>query len=524
MFAYLKKHPWVIFIIITLVFWGINHRIGNVYVGIDNISPFWGISPILEQIKHSENFFGFGPLLFAWWFYLLRVAGFSASLISTLYVYGYLFISLLGWYGLMNKMYPGKVGVFAYVFIFFGSLIPLWVFSTHELMFMSMFTAAPFIIQEFLRPPTENRSAAEIALFSVILVPMLFSSAVNIVVYGVGVILCTFLAILQTPMQAKNIIKKSLYLNVIFLLLLQAGILLTSNRVTVTTELYHHLVELNQSPIMSQLTTDLQRSELQNASITNALRFATGWLALFDEKTNYLLPWAHTFRNNIYLIIVQVFLLLTYIATNLKFEKKWGILLIVASMLLSTFGISLLLNIPVVGVLFRSASTKLWLLLWVPTLILGSLTVTRIFNKPLLAVALTTVLAFTAFPWYTGKLASGFSAHNIPKSYELFYSGLSAQSTVLVIPEPQTTYFRRYPWGYYGSSLVVYMTRAHILDGASAGKDTKRYKDLSKDPCKAEIDYLVIEKYQDFPIPNCITTTYELYAEKDYFTVYLRKQ
>lgn len=471
--------PWFAFLVIVVFLALINHRVGSTYVGLDNISPFWGIGPIQSQIAHAKDFFTFGPILFSWWFFLLNAVGLSASTISFLYVYGYMFIALLGYYELIRHFVKKDVPSWLFGLIFFSSLIPLWVFVTHELMFMSLFASLPWI---YLLLTNDEISRQKVFfLFSLLFtIPMFFSSASNLAVFASGFTALVVLSAVNREFNSRFFLKLCA-LGIAFLALVQLLILPTRGRAFITAELQQHASILSDSSVMQQITVDLQKSELQNASLTNAARFATGWLALFDENKNYVLPWAITYRKNIPLVIVQIMVILSAILFPLfnrayGKSKGWSYLYIVGAMLLSAFGLSVINNVPYLSILWRSASTKLWMLVFIPYLVLITELVSYLLTQRWwLRHLLFLLLLVPAFPWFLGKASGDFNAPIIPVEYEVFYQSLPANSSLVVLPTPQVVYFRKYDWGYYGSSLVSFMTKAKVLDGGSIGLSSLEY-------------------------------------------------
>lgn len=510
--------PWMYFLFISVVIYLVTNKIGSSYVGIDNLSPFWGVQPILAQISHAGNYFSFGPLLFSWWFYLLSFVGVSAEILSQAYVYGYLFLALIGYHTLTEKILKTPVHWAVFSLIFFSSLIPLWIFSTHEMMFMSLFTALPFIFIWLLQP-----SSFKNTLFQLLFIfPLFFTSSVNVVVFAFGYLFLGLLLLLTKNLNSVSLIKIAL-LGGIFLLASQILILYTNGSIPIQNEFTNHLVTLNNSTEMLRITSDLQKSELQNASITNAMRFATGWLALFDVNQSYLLPWATTFRNNLVVIVAQLSII--FAAILLPFLKKgsdtkiWSILYVTGAFLLSIFGLTLIVKIPYVGLLLRSASTKLWMLIFLPYIILTARLLLSYANLPW-RIVLFILLLIPSFPWLIGQFSGSFNSVIIPKEYTQYYASLSAKDVVLTLPEPQAIYFRKYDWGYYGSSLTSYMTTARILDGGTITSAKDEYKAhlarllLCKNPSKIVVVEASpsIEQYQNCLRSKYVVTQYQNFA------------
>lgn len=511
----------------------INHRWGSTYVGLDNISPFWGFDKIIAQIEHSGNYFTFGPILFSWWFGLFTLIGISASAQSFLYVYGYLFLSLIGYYLLAKRIVKWEIdrpqNILSFVFVFFISLVPLWIFSTHVLMFMSVFTAFPYLYLLVSSKTITTRLAA----ISVITVPMFFSSSINIVVFIVAFMILGIFLILLEKENIKKLFFRYVFVGVFFVLLTQVFIFITRGNHFITTELQNHLSFLSQSADMARITTDLQNAELKSSSFTNALRFSTGWMALYDENANFVFPWAKEFRSNALLISIQIIGILALLLIRgfyvppTKFNTKLFSILGIGVALLSPVGLVLISTIPFLGIALRSASTKLWLLLFVPLLILEIESICWLLQKRINYTFLISILIFLAipiYPWLTKQVFNENNAPIIPREYESFYSSLDTKDRVLILPQPQVVYFRKYTWGYYGSDLVSYMTKAKIIDASSLGNVREIYKTMtnqSENSCLITTKYLVVEKTGSFP--SICSTKYQQLDSTTTFSIYKKK-
>lgn len=492
-----KLKPWHLFLLVSVCVFICNHRWGSTYVGIDNISPFWGIEPIIAQIRHNQDFFTFGPILFSWWFFLFHLLKISGALLSILYVYGYMFLSLLGYYNLSSYLLRKRVSIVAYLVVYWSSLVPLWIFSTHELMFMSAFTALPWVYLWITRKSSDTPSVWVPLLF----IPMLLTSAVNLVVFAVSIAFLALLFLVEKNYQLSSI-KKLAVIPIVFLCAVQVLIFTTRGNILVTTEFLQHSTYLSQSQDMVSISEDLQKSELQNSSVTNALRFSTGWMSLFDEKQQYLFSWAKIFRTNLLIAGTQLLFIIATIvyAYKNKEQRKWIFLLLGGAILLSPLGLKLLTITPILGSIFRSASTKLWPLIFIPLLLLEiSFLQNFIRKKRFLFYVTLLVVLIPFFPWVTRSVYSNNNAPMLPSTYYNFYNSLQERDTVLVIPAPQAKYFRKYTWGYYGSDFVSYQTKAKVIDGTSVSLLSDSYKSIIDAIAKCEITpavkgyYLAIE-------------------------------
>lgn len=477
--------PWQVFTLITVLLFFNQHTFGATYAGLDNISPFWGISPILAQLEHSGNFFLFGPILFSWWFFLLSAIGVSASTISTIYLYGYLFLGLLGWYTFTQKNSEKQISPYFFVVIFLGSLVPLWIFSTHLLMFMSLFVSLPWLVN----PPEKTSTLIYKLFYFLLIIPMFFSSSINLSVFLSGI----FLVLAYFFFNEKTLpFKKIALIGALFLLSTQLLIFLTKGPAFIFTEATVHLTTLAQSEPMQKITTDLQKSELQNASFTNAARFATGWLSLYKPNGEHVFDWAYLYRHNLLLSIAQLLALVIIIKTSYSQKKLriWILIYALGIVLLSAWGITLIQLIPYFSELWRSASTKLWPLIFVPYLILATSAIVtlREQKRKLTLLALIGTLMFVGFPWYGTKLVTKPTTAIIPQSLVTTFSALTPNDIAIILPSPEAIYFRESIGNYYGSSLEIYFTQAKVYDGASVSKDSEQYAKLEESVKHCQLD------------------------------------
>lgn len=502
--TFLKKlAPWHYFLFVVITLYVINHLKGSTYVGIDNISPFWGITPILEQIKHNSDFFTFGPTLFSWWFFALQFIGISAAAISSVYVYGYLFLGLLGYYKLITSIREKSPNILAFIVIFFSSLVPLWVYSTHELMFMSAFVSFPWIFLWISRNKQWTTMNSFITM--VIFIPMFLSSSINLVVFAMSTGMIVVFLLVTQKVRLESLVRV-LFLLILFIISTQILLFATRGKVTIFSEFINHQSFISQSTDMKQISEDLQNSERTHSSITNAMRFATGWLSIFDDKQNYIFSWAQTYRKSVGIALVQlgtVFIAL-FISFKNKSLSRWMFLYILGALLLSPIGLTVLSYFPLIGVIFRSASTKLWQLLFIPylLLLLAMFDTQKIRDSKVVFGLLLVLTLIPAFPWYLGQLYNSNNAPNIPNEYPQFYGALKPTESVLILPPPQVRYFRKYHWGYYGSDLVSYMSSALIFDGTSVSSVSRTYNRELKEILECNITESIKQHILIFETPS----------------------
>lgn len=484
----------------------LNYKHGFHIIGLDNASPFFDISVTLHRIFNSPNLFEYGGQLFTLPFTALRLLAFPSWLISQLYVWGAL---LLGMYCYAKLFEPHLEKPYLKVLLpilLFANLIPIWIFSQPIYLFVSSFVGIPALIC-FLQ--NKELQVNRVILFLGVM--YFLATSVNPIAFVLYLIQGTILAILlQQKTSTKEILRKAVVLFAIWLLIMQGVLLLGNQKNNIFSE-FGAYIEINSAtPLSNEVTQSLRTAELKNNSITNVLRYATGWLELNDVNNTDLFRYSRQYANNYLMAIIGLLpsiAIFLQLVSNREWRTKnasrlmvYGITVLISS----TYALLLIGYIPYVRDGLRWISSKTW-----PTLyVLGTLLfIDALQHLPpkrfnLVVTALSIILIGYALPWWNPPIINNRTYVKVPSEY-LEMPQLNDQDTLIVYPQPQKLFFRSYEWGYYGTDFLSYITKAKVVDGTSIHRPINEYAEEEKQP-----HYFITEN-KDFVPSICNETVIE---------------
>jgi hypothetical protein len=494
-----------------------NLEWGKMIMGLDNYSPYFDLNVNLLRMFRTDTFFEFGGLAFLPWVHALVLLNVPPWIISQLFLWGSIGFGVFGSVLLIRRLVPVGTSSFrmdnekfmitvgVIVFLLSG-LVVTWMANQPNIVFLSAFAGIPGFIHFLLFFERKDCDWKK-AMFWTIGILFLFASSLNIVAFMMflvqGVIIAAAAGMVFLKTDMKTIFLRGLAVLGAWILVVQVLLLFTPMTRIVTAEVYIHFQDIKANELTVAVTDDLRASELQNNSLLNSARFATGWMELHNDDDESVFGHYSVFMHDPVLIMAGLTPLIMVIVaypTAVKKNKRVRLLYLllgVGILLMSRYAVMVYEHIPLVREGLRWVSSKLWPLLLYPMLMLflfSSLALLKDLkgNVRYLLIAIVTVaLMIHAFPWWTGSVVSRHAQVELPTQYEEVFSRYGEDDTILYLPLPQSSYFRRYEWGYFGSDFLRYMTKADVVDGASLLNDRVGLEGLSSAFSSCKWGYLV---------------------------------
>ncbi|PIY17135.1 hypothetical protein COZ14_03925, partial [Candidatus Dojkabacteria bacterium CG_4_10_14_3_um_filter_Dojkabacteria_WS6_41_9] len=410
------------------------------------------------------------------------------------------------------------------VLILLGSLIPIWMFSIPILIFAPSFAGVTALLYFLLWTPSKGERE-NILVWLLLLLGLLYfySTSINVAAFTLYFVETIILALILKPKQLSIsiITKKAVAVALVWLAIVQVILILRPHPPFVLTEALHYGRELAQDAKSAEVTSSLIEMETQRNSIVNVARFATGWLSLTDGQEKNLSSYKNYIDSipGIIITLAPAFLICYFLFSQWKKQTvatrnlavAWG----VAIFLCTSYALIFTQTIPYVGVILRWVSSKLWPLLFFPSIILLYKALSAETVQKTAKNIVYIGLGITALPWLFG-IVNKHQQVSFPTYYTDAIAQFTENDSVLYLPEPQRLYMRQYNWGYYGSSFLTYLTNAKILDNGSFHPEqniypalTDDYKNCNVTSLKRAISVIVIDNSTiagTISLPSCYDT------------------
>ncbi|MCB9790656.1 hypothetical protein H6764_01395 [Candidatus Nomurabacteria bacterium] len=497
-----KNHAHKIIVALILVVIVVtNFQTGKFVMGFDNISPYFGIQPILAKTfdNSARHFVSFNPLvLITPVFSFMRLVGIPPWLISQLFLFGSLIMGVLGAARLTESFLirdksRGRLGYTLGGLFYLTTLFTYWVFNQPNFLFVAAYASIPWTIRYLSQIISvkigrktvlsyfRNTSLANKLLHLLVLI-LFLQTSLNLTAF----VTYTFSIIVISVVVSKKVhynvaLKRALLFGGIFFLswftLLQLELLVSGNFIFVGSLFLDHITELKGNQLTDTITEGIRSSGYLRGGIVNTILFAGSWMEAHDT-TNTLLLQSYTLYNK---TAVQIMGLIPFIAGmgSLAFlrngmRNKKLIIGLVAIMILGIFissrlFLSITEHLPYINIALRWNASKFWPLTVIPLAILPSITIVRIYNrinfKGLLLAAVLALQLLYISPILKGDLFSELLVNRLPDRYLLLAESLNNQykdMRVFYLPTPQIIYMYRYEWGYFGSDFLGYMTNGNL--------------------------------------------------------------
>jgi glycosyltransferase involved in cell wall biosynthesis len=546
-------------LLLVLLFALWNSYPGSILFGLDNISPYWGIDKVIARINDSYTGFQDAPILFSPIIGISSLLGFNASLTSHLSLWGSLLFGSLGILILIKRFFiahsynlPRFWSIIS-VLLVLASLVTIWMVSHNEFLYLSAFAGLPWVIL-YLSDETLSLSHRYMRVivsiaFYFIGILLFFVSALNIVAFSLFIVQASIIALFMTKSPKYfQILSRTILLMIFFSLGLQAIFIISGRETNIVHDIINHISLLQSHPYTQDITTDLRSAEQVTNSVSNVIRFATGWLLMNDLSFEKVFSHTAYYKDNIFVAIIGIIplgipgmLFLHRWVTNKTQPKAITFLFVIA--LMTVFGLSMysseiLSGIPIVRDALRFGSSKFWPLLLYPSIIIplfifGQKEFPQTFRVGYL-LALVTFIGVYIIPWSTKTILSSRIINTIPQEYEILTT-LETTGKIFIYPAPQRLYFRQYNWGYYGSDFLRYYTSRSILDIAEINNKQREYNDIvSKlQHCEMELDIpkdltilydtsltTVENTYGKMQVTRCLSTRFTPIYTSESFTLY----
>ncbi len=510
-----------------------SYKTGAVIMGLDNASPFFGVKFLTQKLSGIGVLIFSGNLPVVLFSEVALKLGITPSVISYLY-YSFCFLSGIIFQLLISKsilvilnLKKNYIYVLLLSFLLIcGNLAVIWIFSQPILSFAAGFGSLFSIVYALNFCKSRNKQILLLIPYSL----LFFTATVNLVTFSQLllqiILLSVFMYFLQKEEKysLKDFIKKKsivfIYIISFIVFVIVTYTFLSRLSGSSLIDNFNQYVENLKNNELSQTTTDsLFESELRN-SLFNSIRFSTGWVELHDKDNNTVFENYDLFESKIYIfigvipVLLSLFILLfNIIRKNLtKGEVKVisysFIFFIIYSLFFSKYFLQVYQSVPLIQHALRWPSSKLWggyLFLYinlfaVSIAILFKRVTTNVYVNNILFIWFIAVLIMYLYPNYKDGIFSNSVQNKIPDSYFALDSYINPDDNVLVIPDPQISYFREYSWGYYGADFLKYISDGKFYDASNVFELDFNYDDLinSYEKCDKEVlenfDYIIFYK------------------------------
>lgn len=480
-----------------------NFNQADTIMGLDNASPWFGLSFVFNLIHKSDSFIEFGPLLFSPFLQLGYAITAHPALISQIVYWGNFLLGMLGFLILLTSSERRNKNILLVISftLVLGHLVTLWIFSQPTYLFLHAFSGVPWLIYvlKLRRAPSAFLLLPAAFGFFSFLVTFL-----NPVAFTLYFVLCVVIAyFLEETLSISTLVKRSILVGIILLFIIQTSLLLSGRNTPLWTDIQAYTqvqIESSSNILASQ---SLRKSEIENNSLTNVMRFATGWMELNDLENRNLFTHKDVYQKSILFIIIQLspiaFISWWYLRKKRGTRKQRKLLIayFLAVVLSSTYFLILIGGIPYLSDAWRWPTSKVWPLLTIPVWYLFLSTLSEIPQRRIFFALCVVIigLLIQSFPWVTGQVVTKYALHEFPQEYRELQV-LTSEDTVLVLQNPQKGQFRYYDWGYYGTDFLSFLTHATIIDGTRTNAVNKDYRKLTENPeswYSAKITHVVVD-------------------------------
>lgn len=563
-------HIVISFIIILLTYRNFSWRVDHI-IGLDNISPYWGIDVLLHRALNSGNFFLFGPSLYNLPVMLGSLMNLSSGLLSQLNVIVPFLLGTIGFITLVNrKITTAKAPSHdrllhnsLLLFLVLGNLVTIWIFNQPIAIFLSIYAALPWVLLLMTHESSEKSALPMMFLLYTgyaLGISFYFLSSLNLVAFILLNIQLLFLALIINYLfgkkagvnsegkSLKNRIKRLwentsakrviLTLGSILLawaIVTQALILLSDTPKFLPLTMIDLAQDLQGSPAIAQVTSDLREAELSRNTLVNSFRYATGWMELHDIEGNTVFEQYEVYNSLTFILLglAPVLFLLVNSYKTVRTDKRVAALVVFYILMvitISRFGLAVTSHFYYLENALRWASSKLWPAIFVSYLMLFALSIRRftVPNTRIVAIIFLPILMLYSYIWVYEGVLSSYVNVEMPEEYFEVFSQFDEDDTVYYYPAPQQLYFRQYDWGYYGSDFLSFMTKAEVLDIATVSDFNDEYFEIADEllSCDSEsirmrgIDYVVVDgSVKDYE-EDVDCERWEVNESNSYFTVY----
>jgi hypothetical protein len=531
---YVKKNIDILLVLIlclTIILF--NFDFAKLVIGLDNASPYFGISNIISRIKGISSVI-YGGILFQAPFLLLKELGIKPEILSNLYLSLNLVLGSLGITLLSRKFTKNRIVSLFSTIVLVTSLFTTWIFANPNFLFLASYGSIPLIIY-FLSK--EKLKTIEY-IFLVMLSLIFLTTTLNIVAFAIYLLQIVLLTKVLTlkEFSLKRVGIWSCALVLVWLFSIQIIMFLNRDTSLFITQIFAYISSLLKNPYMDKITEGILTSGKSN-SILDTARFSTGWMELHDPQnipifTKYTLYKTDTVYMFLGLIPFLLSLLSIYFKRNRRNILLTSLLLFFV-LLSSKFGIYVIESIPLLKYAIRWPTSKLWPIYIIPLTVLSGITLSyilklkKIISYPLIGL-LFGILIFYSLPVLNGNLLSPTTKVNIPNEY----FKIPSDSKILVLPKPQKLYMREYEWGYYGSDFLSYINTSQIVDGANLYEYSNMYENIFESGyIPKDIEYTLYDRSAEIHLDSEIISKsedllqgYEEIISNKYFTIYGREQ
>ena len=485
---------------VILIF--LNFKKGFHIVGLDNASPFFDIGVTLHRIFYSDNFFEYGGIIFTLPFTFLRLFSIPSWFISQLFVWGALLLGMYFYSKILQPHLQNTGTKLLLPLLLLANLIPIWIFSQPIYLFVASFVGIPAVIY-FLQKKRFHWS--EVVLLCIGFI-YFFATSINPIAFILYLIQCAIISLLlKNNTGYQTILVRASMLFALWLLFVQVTLTFSTYKTNIISEFTAYLSINSQSELSQEVTESLRTAELKNNTLTNVLRYATGWLELNDVNNQDLFKYSRQYANN---YLFAVLGLVPSIAIFMQFVRKreWRkeqskriIVYAIFVLISTTYALLIIGYLPYIRDGLRWVSSKTWPTLYILGTVLFIESIQHTPKKQITAwySLLTVILFIYAMPWWKAPIINNRTYVSIPQEY-LQLPLFSPLDTLVVYPKPQKLFFRSYDWGYYGTDFLSYLTNAHVIDGTSIHRPIDEYAQAEKRP-----HYFITEDLSFTP-SNCL--------------------
>lgn len=559
---YFKKYfKWILWLGILILIIILNFEPGEIVMGLDNISPWFGEDINLHRMFNSGNFFLYGPLFFNPVIHLLNIVSLPSWLVSQIFVFFSFFTGVFFCLKILEISTKDDLNRFGLASVsllsLLGTLISIWVFNQPNLIFISMFAGFPAVLYGIVCLLLKKEVSLFIKIWIIVGLGFFLTTSLNLVTFLLGLsqllilggVLVSIIQGISVKLSFLHALKYIGMLFLVWVVLIQILLFFTNDRNFIGVEIYNLVFHVKDSSITHEVTEQLRRSEIKNNSLLNTLRFAGGWLEMHDTSGEPVFQYYDKYMNS-YLMIVAGLIPFIFIAVtsykSVAKDNKYLVLYAVfwlSFIFMSRYFSLITKNIPLFKDAFRWFSSKFWQITFILTpvlLVRGLVSISRRTVKYLWVGLLLCSYVLSSFPWWVGNISSDYVMVDLPEEY-YYLNRISSESKILYSPAPQALYFRQYKWyedcdySYYGSDFISYLTKAEVMDISGVSEYSTKYENYtdSINTCEiddirdAQIDYYIYDKSVvgkgEYDIVKRLEgcSDLEMKTENEYFVVWI---
>jgi hypothetical protein len=560
----IRNWEFCVLITILLCVVVINSSSWNVFMGLDNASPYFFPTEIIHKMD-GNGVIAYGGLIFTVPFFsILHWVGFSPELLSQLYYFGCMILGVLGMFYLGKHFRSQTLGLVIAIFYLF-SLFGLWIFSQPNFLFLASFSTIPWLIYilTFIKN-LSNELSVLFGIFFLLLTLLFLSTSLNLVAffaYIFQVVIVGVIVRIAVSNEKNSRIISGFYDPIIIWPIFVVSVWFLSMQVITLVNggeffgvvIVESIRKLGTDGVQSEISESLLTAESGN-SLLDALRYSTGWMDLrnihdqrvfeFSDKYSRITPISFMISLPVWLSMATPFLFYLY-NNKKKYQKFLGfyVLLFLGVFLMSKYGVFIIGHIPVISSMFRWVSSKLWVIVVIPLLITAGLGFDLLLSilkdkfykysniiKFVCLVLILVIIIWGGYPIVNGSLINRYSKVSIPDEYFQLRNYVDREDKILYLPQPQNLYFRQYDWGYYGSDFLTYLVPADVVDVANVICYGETYFDYvdSAGSCEfIDLDFVLYdESLTDFDdiyshlMIDCGESNLILVYENNYYQLY----